>query len=397
MLTYRGDPITAFFFSTSGGRTENAENSFVDSGPQPYLVSVRDPYDRISPRHRSELRYSGREMARRLRSRTAGRFLRVQVTKRGVSPRIVRARIVGTKGAAPIDGGKLRTLLDLPDTWASFYKVVSWGGRRRIAGWFEPRRSGRALVERRVRGRWRRAGGVAVSFTGDFSTEVRRRGVYRARAGKITGPGRRGPLGPAGRALNSPTPAAVIAPRTGMAIFEARGGNTRSNRGSGSPIRWPSGASGQSPRLAATSAPSAARPAITQRSRRPRRRVSAHHQTYAIEARNHTAISAWAARQTMTATGRPGLDRVRRRGRTRPKVTQASERRPLLVQTDAEVAHPSPMDADKGYRPASCAISARLLRSDPRSEPRYPLVGLKRFLEGGSVHVGLPPLEALLE
>ena len=187
VLTYRGDPITAFFFSTSGGRTENAENSFVDSGPQPYLVSVRDPYDRISPRHRSELRYSGREMARRLRSRTAGRFVRVQVTKRGVSPRIVRARIVGTKGAAPIDGGRLRTLLDLPDTWASFYKVVSWGGRGRIAGWFEPRSSSRVVIERRVRGRWRRSARAPVSFSGDFSVKVRRRGVYRARAGKVTG------------------------------------------------------------------------------------------------------------------------------------------------------------------------------------------------------------------
>ncbi len=188
VLTYRGDPITAFFFSTSGGRTENAENSFVDSGPQPYLVSVPDPYDRISPRHRSELRYSGREMARRLRSRTAGRFVRVQVTKRGVSPRIVRAQIVGTKGAAPIDGGRLRTLLDLPDTWASFYKVVSWGGRGRIAGWFEPRRSSRVVIERRVRGRWRRSARAPMSFSGDFSVKVRRRGVYRARAGKVTGP-----------------------------------------------------------------------------------------------------------------------------------------------------------------------------------------------------------------
>ena len=224
VLTYRGDPITAFFFSTSGGRTENAENSFVDSGPQPYLVSVRDPYDRISPRHRSELRYSGREMARRLRSRTAGRFVRVQVTKRGVSPRIVRARIVGTKGAAPIDGGRLRTLLDLPDTWASFYKVVSWGGRGRIAGWFEPRRSGRVVVERRVRGRWRRAARAPVSFTGDFSVRVRRRGVYRVRAGKVTGPAvRSARRGAAGRARNSPTPAAVTTPSTGMAIFAARG------------------------------------------------------------------------------------------------------------------------------------------------------------------------------
>ncbi len=187
VLTYRGRPIVAFFFSTSGGRTENAENSFVDSGPQPYLVSVRDPYDRISPRHRSELRLSGRAMARRLRGRFEGHLVGVRVTKRGVSPRIVRARIVGTRGSGPIDGGKLRTLLGLPDTWAFFHKVVTWSGRRRVAGWFEPRGSGRVTVERRVRGKWRRARRGVETFTGDFSVRVKP-GVYRARSGAITGP-----------------------------------------------------------------------------------------------------------------------------------------------------------------------------------------------------------------
>jgi len=187
VLTYRGRPITAFFFSTSGGRTENAENSFVDSGPRPYLVSVPDPYDRISPRHRSELRYSDRAMARRLRGRYRGRFLGVRVTERGVSPRIVRARIVGTRGSDPVDGGRLRTLLGLPDTWAHFHKVVSWGRRRRITGWFEPRGSGRVAIERRVRGRWRQAARGVATFSGDFSVRVRG-GVYRARSGAVTGP-----------------------------------------------------------------------------------------------------------------------------------------------------------------------------------------------------------------
>ena len=187
VLTWRGKPIVAFFFSTSGGRTENAENSFVDSGPRPYLVSVTDPYDRISPRHRSELRMSDRELARRLRGRYEGRFLGVRVTERGVSPRIVRARIVGTKGSSAIDGGKLRTLVGLPDTWADFHKAVSWSGRRRIAGWFEPRGSGRVTIERRSRGRWRPARRSVETFTGDFSVKVRP-GTYRARSGRVTGP-----------------------------------------------------------------------------------------------------------------------------------------------------------------------------------------------------------------
>ena len=50
MLTYDGAVITAFFFSTSGGRTEDVQNVF-RSAPRPYLVSVADPFDRISPYH----------------------------------------------------------------------------------------------------------------------------------------------------------------------------------------------------------------------------------------------------------------------------------------------------------------------------------------------------------
>ena len=53
VLTYGGKVITAYFFSTSGGRTENVENVFTGSPPRPYLVSVPDPYDRASPYHAS--------------------------------------------------------------------------------------------------------------------------------------------------------------------------------------------------------------------------------------------------------------------------------------------------------------------------------------------------------
>ena len=52
VVTYDGAPVVTFFFSTSGGRTENVENTNVGAGPQPHLKSVVDPYDSVSPKHR---------------------------------------------------------------------------------------------------------------------------------------------------------------------------------------------------------------------------------------------------------------------------------------------------------------------------------------------------------
>ena len=51
VVTYQGRPVVTYFFSTSGGRTENVENS-LGGTPQPWLRSVEDPYDDVSPRHR---------------------------------------------------------------------------------------------------------------------------------------------------------------------------------------------------------------------------------------------------------------------------------------------------------------------------------------------------------
>ena len=51
-----GGTATAYFFSTSGGQTENSE--FVFSEPRSYLKSVEDPYDRRSPVHSWRERFS---------------------------------------------------------------------------------------------------------------------------------------------------------------------------------------------------------------------------------------------------------------------------------------------------------------------------------------------------
>ena len=51
VVTLNGQIVTTFFFSTSGGRTENVENVF-SGGPRSYLVSVDDnAFDATSPHH----------------------------------------------------------------------------------------------------------------------------------------------------------------------------------------------------------------------------------------------------------------------------------------------------------------------------------------------------------
>ncbi|UHA76030.1 stage II sporulation protein D [Paenibacillus sp. 481] len=55
VLTYKGEPIIASFFSTSNGFTENAEDYW--RNPIPYLRSVPSPWDKhISPRYKETVR-----------------------------------------------------------------------------------------------------------------------------------------------------------------------------------------------------------------------------------------------------------------------------------------------------------------------------------------------------
>ena len=98
-VTYRGRAVTSYFFAASGGHTENVEDSFVGSSPKPWLKGVPDPYDAARHAHlapRPVHPCAARREAGRLGE---GQLERVVVTRRGASPRIVRAVVVGTRGA----------------------------------------------------------------------------------------------------------------------------------------------------------------------------------------------------------------------------------------------------------------------------------------------------------
>jgi stage II sporulation protein D len=51
VLVWRDRIIPAYYFSTSGGRTSSIHDAWPHARQVPYLVSVRDPYDYISPHH----------------------------------------------------------------------------------------------------------------------------------------------------------------------------------------------------------------------------------------------------------------------------------------------------------------------------------------------------------
>ena len=115
-----GGTATAFFFSTSGGQTENSE--FVFAEPRSYLKSVKDPFDKRSPVHSWRLNLSNSEMKSKLSGLFSGRLKRIKVLKTGRSPRIVRAKVIGSNGSTKVSGDTLRFRLGLRSTWARFKK-----------------------------------------------------------------------------------------------------------------------------------------------------------------------------------------------------------------------------------------------------------------------------------
>src|SRR5215210_6732494 len=102
IVTYGGIPAVTYYFSTSGGHTENVEFSFVGSLSKPWLVGVPDPYDTKSPYHRWQLTFSAARLDRALRA--PGEFKRLKVLQRGVSPRVVLASVIGTAGSRVVTG-----------------------------------------------------------------------------------------------------------------------------------------------------------------------------------------------------------------------------------------------------------------------------------------------------
>jgi stage II sporulation protein D len=171
---------------------------------KPWLVGVPDPYDSQSPYHRWTVRFSAAALDARLGA--PGAFKRLKVLQRGVSPRVVRAQVVGTRGTRTVTGPQVRAALGLRDTWFTDYRVASsavrsrsarpasWGPRpapaRALAGSLQPAPRKHVLrVERRgADGRFHLARRARTSRSGRYRVTLPRPGVYRVTYGAVKGP-----------------------------------------------------------------------------------------------------------------------------------------------------------------------------------------------------------------
>jgi SpoIID/LytB domain protein len=119
IVTYAGAPAITYFFASSGGMTEDVQNAWPGSEPQPWLRGVPDPYD-AGPQFDWRLSMSFAAAATRLRGLVKGSFRGIEVIKRGVSPRILTAAVLGSAGTTQVSGTELAARLGLQDTWAYF-------------------------------------------------------------------------------------------------------------------------------------------------------------------------------------------------------------------------------------------------------------------------------------
>jgi stage II sporulation protein D len=202
VVTYNGEMITTYFFSTSGGKTEDSDNVFGGESV-PYLQGVDDPYDKISPRHRWHFGpYTRGAISAKFGRLCAGRFKRLKVRQHGFSPRIVSADVVCTGGTVRASGSTLRGALGLYDSWLKVVRVGSKSAKRpggtlgklvlgrAVTGSVSPapKPGTPVLVERRVNGRWRHAADGQTADGGTYTVTVPQRGQYRVRVSGAFGP-----------------------------------------------------------------------------------------------------------------------------------------------------------------------------------------------------------------
>jgi stage II sporulation protein D len=117
VVLYDGQPADTFFSSSSGGKTANVQDVW-SSPPVPYLVSVPDPYDTLSPYHNwGPLRFSSASIARRFHVPGKVTDFRANVSPSG---RVRTITFVGTNGEKTVAGSTIRASLGLRSTWFRF-------------------------------------------------------------------------------------------------------------------------------------------------------------------------------------------------------------------------------------------------------------------------------------
>ena len=201
VVTYGGKPVVTYFFSSSGGHTEDIENVWTGATAEPWLKGVPDPYDSAGndPYHVWGQRLSLAAAAARLGALLRGRLVGIAVTSHGASPRILQAAIVGTQGTTTVTGQQLQSIFGLPTTYAAFTTVAVTGARGALRGSVFPASAAASVSVQAIgaTGAWQSIGRLPVSVaaanlrttsSGAFTASHLATGRYRIVVGGLTGP-----------------------------------------------------------------------------------------------------------------------------------------------------------------------------------------------------------------
>jgi stage II sporulation protein D len=189
VLLYNGRMVITYFHSTSGGRTASIADVWPGSNPVPYLVSVEDPYDSLSPHHIwGPVVVPAARLDRVLKA--PGRLLDVRTTV-NPSARVDTVNGIGSLGEAGVRAADVRRALGLRSTWfrigvlqlASPPKPLAYGVAGKLTGL--ARGLGRPVLEQRTPAGWRTVAAVKPLANGTFSVALRATatGQYRLNTG----------------------------------------------------------------------------------------------------------------------------------------------------------------------------------------------------------------------
>jgi stage II sporulation protein D len=193
VVLYAGRVAKTFFFSTSGGRTMSAADAW--GTPIPYLVSVADPYDTLSPYHAwGPLAFSAAKVAKALHAQ--GRLLDVQ-TQTNSSGRVASVTAIGANGETTATGAAVRKALKLRSTWFSVGVVslspptdvtpIVYGGQAKLTGLARAVSSAGLESRAATAKTWASAGRVKAAADGAFAVSVKPRLTtwYRVAVGTL--------------------------------------------------------------------------------------------------------------------------------------------------------------------------------------------------------------------
>ena len=114
VVLYQGQPIVTYFSSSSGGRTAAVQESLPGVDPEPYLVSVDDSFDTISPYHDWTLSLDDRDLSQK--AVYPGLITGVQINAYP-SGRVNTVTFNGSAGPLVLSASLVRKRLGLRSTW----------------------------------------------------------------------------------------------------------------------------------------------------------------------------------------------------------------------------------------------------------------------------------------